>query len=339
VSDPAGLPYAHGGPPLSGTLRRQPEDFRVDEIPGFEPSGAGEHALLTVEKRGANTEFVAKALARHAGVPEMAVGYAGMKDRHAVTTQRFSVHLAGRPDPDWNALAQSEFRVVEATRHARKLPRGALAGNRFGIAVRGIEGDRGAAEATLARIAARGVPNFFGEQRFGRGGDNVEQARAMFRGRRVRRHERGILLSAARSELFNRALAVRVARGDWDLPLEGDVFQLDGRGSIFGPEPLTDALAQRTARGEIHPTGPMWGRGELRATGAVRALELEAAASDPELCAGLEAAGLAQERRALRLVAQGLAWTWPGDDCLQLEFSLATGAYATAVLRELVLTK
>ena len=132
---------------------------------------------------------------------------------------------------------------------------------------------------------------------------------------------------------------MRVARGDWDLPLEGDVFQLDGRGSIFGPEPLTDALAQRTARGEIHPTGPMWGRGELRATGAVRALELEAAASDPELCAGLEAAGLAQERRALRLVAQGLAWTWPGDDCLQLEFSLATGAYATAVLRELVLTK
>ena len=332
------LPYAHGGPSLTGTLRAEPEDFRVDEIAGFEPSGAGEHALLWVEKRGANTEFVARELARHAGVPEMAVGYAGLKDRHAVTTQRYTVHLAGRADPDWSALAHPEFRVLSAVRHARKLPRGALAGNRFRIAVRELEGDAAAAEAALSRVAARGVPNYFGEQRFGREGGNLERARAMFSGLRVRRNERSILLSAARSALFNRVLAVRAERGIWDAPLEGDVFQLDGRGSIFGPEPIGEELERRVAAGEIHPTGPLWGRGELRTSGEVRALELETVEPHADLRAGLEQAGLAQERRALRLPVRGLVWAF-GDKSLQLDFELATGAYATCVLRELVQAK
>ena len=336
VSADAELPYAHGGPPLTGTLRAQPEDFRVDELAGFEPSGSGEHALLWVEKRGANTEFVARALARFAGVPDVAIGYAGMKDRHAVTTQRYTVHLPGKVDPDWSALADPEFRVLSATRHARKLPRGALEGNRFRIAVRDVAGAGTDAEALLARIAARGVPNYFGEQRFGRDGANLERALAMFRGARVKRHERGLLLSAARSALFNGVLAARVQQGIWDAPLEGDVYQLDGRGSIFGPEALTGELARRIAHGEIHPTGPLWGRGTLRTEGPTRALELDALESRAEVRAGLESAGLSQERRALRLPARGLAWSWPSDNCLQLDFSLATGAYATAVLRELV---
>ena len=330
------LPYAHGGPPLEGALRTQPEDFRVDELAGFEPSGSGEHALLWVEKRCANSEFVARELARYAGVPEVGIGYAGQKDRHAVTTQRYTVHLPGRADPDWSALANPEFRVLSATRHARKLPRGALEGNRFRILVRDVVGSPDDAEALLARIAARGVPNYFGEQRFGRDGGNLERALAMFRGARVKRHERGMLLSAARSALFNRVLASRVERTCWDAPLEGDVYQLDGRGSIFGPEAPSDEIAQRVANGEIHPTGPLWGRGVLRSEGPVRALELAAIESQAEVRAGLEAAGLSQERRALRLPARGLAWSWPTDNCLQLDFSLATGAYATAVLRELV---
>jgi tRNA pseudouridine13 synthase len=331
----AELPFAHGGPALTGRLRAAPEDFEVEEIPGFEPSGSGEHALLWVEKRGANTVFVARELARLAAVSEQAVGFAGMKDRHALTRQRFSVHLPGRPDPDWSSLSHPEFRVLSATRHARKLPRGALAGNRFRLTLREIDGDRAAAEHVLAAIAAHGVPNYFGEQRFGSGGRNVERARAMFAGARVARSERGMLLSAARSELFNAILAQRVGAGSWDLLIPGDVLQLDGRGSIFGPEPLTPELHERAARGEIHPTGPLWGRGPLRTDEQAARIERDAGGQEPGLCAGLEAAGLKQERRPLRMLPREFSSRWIEAGVLELGFELTAGCYATTVLREL----
>ncbi|RZA12538.1 MAG: tRNA pseudouridine(13) synthase TruD, partial [Lysobacteraceae bacterium] len=185
--------------------------------------------------------------------------------------------------------------------------------------------------------AARGVPNYFGGQRFGRKGDNVQQAMAMFAGRRVKREERGMLLSAARSELFNRVLSARVDAGYWDAALDGDVWLLHGSRSVFGPEPLTDALLARLRDFDIHPTGPLWGEGEPRSRAA--ALELELAALEGDTAArlrkGLEGAGLRQERRALRLRPTGLAWQWAGDDALELRFTLPPGSYATTVLREL----
>ena len=328
------LPRAHGDAVLTATVRGRAEDFVVEEIPGFEPSGTGEHLLLDVEKRGMNTVFAAKRIAEWAGVKEMAVGYAGLKDRHAVTRQRFTVHLPGRDAPDLSSLEDDALRVLHATRHARKLPRGALAGNRFELTLRNVTGDRLAIDARVATIDARGVPNYFGEQRFGRGGGNVEQARAMFGGRRVRREERSLLLSAARSELFNRVLGERVSCGCWDTPLEGEVWMLDGRRSVFGPEPYTAELGERLARFDIHPTGPLWGRGALRTGGDCRALE-EAALADADsmsLRRGLEAAGLEQERRALRLRPAELAARWLADDVLVLEFALPPGAYATTVL-------
>jgi tRNA pseudouridine13 synthase len=174
----ATLPYAHGGPPVTGRIRVEPGDFRVDEELGFEPTGAGEHAFLLVEKIEANTEWVAKRLAGKAGVAPMNVGYAGLKDRHAITRQSFSVHLPGRPDPDWSALAIPGVRVLAASRHEKKLKRGAHRGNRFRIRVRDVDGDRGAVEQRLALIRERGVPNYFGEQRFGRDAGNIAQARA-----------------------------------------------------------------------------------------------------------------------------------------------------------------
>ncbi|HET6434509.1 MAG TPA: tRNA pseudouridine(13) synthase TruD, partial [Xanthomonadaceae bacterium] len=198
------LPRAHGEPVLRAVVRSTPEDFRVEELDGFAASGSGEHLLLTIEKRGMNTVFAAQRIARWAGVPEAAIGYAGLKDRHAVTTQRFSVHLPGRDPPPLEALEGEGLRVLDATRHARKLPRGALAGNRFGLLLREVEGEPAAIDARLRAIGARGVPNYFGEQRFGHGAGNVGKALAMFGGRRVRRDQRAILLSAARSELFNR---------------------------------------------------------------------------------------------------------------------------------------
>jgi tRNA pseudouridine13 synthase len=331
------LPFAYGAPPLTARLRSAPEDFQVEEMLGYEADGAGEHALLWVEKRGANTDWVARELARFAGVPPVAVGYAGLKDRHAVTRQMFSVQLAGKPDPDWSAFPHAEVRVLSAARHQRKLKRGALRGNRFLLVLREVQGDRGRAEEVLERIALRGVPNYFGEQRFGRGGSNVEQARAMFAGRRVDRDKRSFLLSAARSHIFNEVLAARVERGAWDSPLDGEIWALAGSRSWFGPEAFDATLADRLARGDIHPSGPLWGQGETPAGDVAGALENQIAAANAELANGLVAARMDQERRPLRLLPGQLRWRWLEDDALELSFELPAGAYATVVVREVAL--
>jgi len=333
-----GLPRAYGAPVLSALFRQSPEDFRVDEIDAFAPSGEGEHLLLTVEKRGMNTAFAAKRIAAWAGVAEMAVGYAGLKDRHAVTRQRFSVHLPKRVLPDLATLQDPDLRVLENHWHQRKLPRGALAGNRFTLMLREVAGARDAVEERLHRIAEGGIANYFGEQRFGHGiggQDNVAAARRMFAGARVPREKRSIYLSAARSALFNAVLAARVAAGNWNRGLPGEVWMLEGSHSVFGPEPASAELAARVAALDIHPTGPMWGQGELRPTEDALALERSIAAAEPELCAGLEAAGLRQERRALRMRVPELEWRWPQAETLELRFRLAPGAYATEVLAEL----
>ncbi|MGO4551815.1 tRNA pseudouridine(13) synthase TruD [Lysobacter sp. 2RAF19] len=326
--------HAFGAPVLRARMRATPEDFRVDELDGFEASGAGEHLLLTIQKRGMNTAFAAKRLAQWAGIAEMGVSYAGLKDRHAVTTQRFSVHLPKKVAPDLAALESDDMQVLHSTWHSRKLPRGALAGNRFVLTLRDVQGEHAAIEDRLRAIQARGVPNFFGEQRFGREGDNVAQALQMFEGRRVKREQRTLLLSAARSALFNRVLERRVGEDTWDRGIDGDVWMLEGSRSVFGPEPFDDALSARLASFDIHPTGPLWGEGDLRTTGAARALE-EAALDDAEsraVRAGLEGARLKQERRALRLRPQTMAWEWPAHDALQLTFELPPGSYATTVL-------
>jgi tRNA pseudouridine13 synthase len=329
------LPYAYGQPPLTAVLRATPEDFVVDEELGFTADGAGEHVFLRVEKRGANTDFVARELARFAGIGAEAVSYAGLKDRHAVTRQTFSLHLPGKRDPDWAALAHAEFRVVESARHSRKLKRGALKGNSFRIVLREVSGDRATADRLIADIVAHGVPNYFGEQRFGRGGANIERALDMFAGRRVQRHERSLLLSAARSHLFNCVLSARVERNDWRRPLDGEVWMLAGSHSIFGPEALTPDLIERHARGDIDPTGPLWGEGDLRSAAAVAELERMVATQHGELAAGLVANGLCQERRALVLRPRDLAAHWLDETQLELSFHLGSGSYATAVLREL----
>lgn len=329
------LPAGHGAPVLRALFRAAPEDFIVEELPGFEPSGEGEHLLLTIEKRGMNTVHAARCLARWAGVPEHAVGYAGLKDRHAVTRQRFTVHLPKRVAPDLAALESPELRVLDSAWHQRKLPRGALRGNRFSLRLRELEGDPAAIEARLQAIASGGLPNYFGEQRFGREGDNVESARRMFAGARVHRDKRSIYLSAARSALFNAVLAARIGAGDWAVGREGEVWMLDGSHSVFGPEPESPALAERAARLDIHPTGPLWGQGELRSAGAARALELAAVEPFADLRAGLEAAGLKQERRALRVRVAGLSWRMPAPGQLELRFELPPGAYATGLLAEL----
>jgi tRNA pseudouridine13 synthase len=333
----ASFPRAHGAAACTATIRATPEDFFVEEIASFEPSGSGEHLLLTVEKRGMNTAFAAKRIAAWAGVAESAIGYAGLKDRHAVTRQRFSVWLPKKVAPDVGSLQSEDLNVLDHAWHSRKLPRGALAGNRFELMLHDVVGDRAEIDARLAAIRARGVPNAFGVQRFGKEGGNLDKALAMFAGRRMRREERSLLLSAARSALFNAVLARRIADGTWDRGMDGEVWMLAGSHSVFGPEPLDDALRARVEAFDIHPTGPLWGAGELRTSGELRALETDIAAALAEgrVADGLVRAGMKQERRSLRIALPGLEWQWPGADRLRLGFALPAGSYATAMLHEL----
>jgi len=332
------LPFAHGQPTLSGRLRAVPEDFQVREEIPFTLEGAGEHVWLWVRKRGANTDWVARRLAERAGVPPGAVSYAGLKDRHAVTEQWFSVHLPGRAEPDWSANPDSEFIVLNAVRHTRKLRRGALSGNAFRITLRDLAGDPDQLAARLNLVAATGVPNYFGEQRFGHEGGNLEQAEAMLRGElKVRdRHQRGLYLSAARSALFNAVLARRVTDGTWNQPLPGEVLMLAGSHSIFAVDEVDETIRQRVAAFDLHPTGPLWGTGILRSGGPVRALEEAVAATLPVFRDGLAAAGLEQERRALRLAVRDATLEFPEPGVAVLAFRLPAGAYATTVLRELI---
>ncbi|MGH8200764.1 MAG: tRNA pseudouridine(13) synthase TruD [Steroidobacteraceae bacterium] len=327
-------PRAHGEPLCAGQLRTAPEDFLVEEQLGFEAAGAGQHVLLKVRKRDANTQWIARELARACGCRPADVGYAGLKDRHAVATQWFTVPQSRLSPEDWLGVSSAEYQVLEAHRHSRKLPRGALAGNRFVIKIRRSACDDASLAARLALIETRGVPNYFGPQRFGRGGANLrrigEDVRALAPA------ERGFILSAARSLVFNSILAERVADGSWERLEPGDLANLDGRASHFQVEAADQALAARIAQLDIHPTGPLWGRGAPPSSGRVLELEQRVAAGLTAACALVEQAGMEQERRSLRLAVRDLRW-WrdaAASDSIVLEFRLGRGAYATAVLRE-----
>ncbi|MBI5040508.1 MAG: tRNA pseudouridine(13) synthase TruD [Gammaproteobacteria bacterium] len=335
---PTDLPYAFGGPAGTGRLRVEPEDFIVRELPICEPDGAGEHVWLWVRKRNANTDWVARQLARFAGVTPRDVSYAGMKDRRAVTEQWFSLQLPGKADPDWTAARIEGVEILRAERHSRKLKRGALRGNAFEIRIHALSGDHAVLETRLRAIAAHGMPNYFGTQRFGHDGGNLAAAAAMLRGEgpRLDRHVRGLYLSAARSFLFNQVLAARVHDGSWERALPGDALQLDGRRAWFIAAAADTDIETRVRELDVHPTGPLWGRGVPATQGAVRALEGACLAPFDDWCAGLERAGLEQDRRALRVRVRELDWAWNGADELTLRFSLPAGSYATVLLREVI---
>jgi tRNA pseudouridine13 synthase len=332
------LPYAFGPPAGTGTVKAAPEDFLVEEILGFEPSGEGEHVFLRIEKRGENTDYVARRLAAFARAPQRDVGYAGLKDRHGRTVQWFSVRVPVKTELDWRPLETETLRVLDVRRNARKLKKGAAAGNRFDITVRRLAGDRAEIERRLHRIAEQGVPNYFGAQRFGHDGSNIDRALALFAGTsdRIDPQRRGIYLSAARSLVFNRVLAARVADGTWDQAVPGDVFMFPDSRSFFKPEALTPDILQRVAEREIHPSGPLWGKGENPASDRAATVEAAAVADLAEICGGLERFGLDMARRQLRVCPLRMEWEFSEPDGLRLRFTLPAGAYATTVLRELI---
>lgn len=338
------LAYHLSQPGVTGVLKAQNTDFCVDEIMPVQPKGEGEHLWLKIEKNGSNTDWVAQQLARLAGLKSVAVSYAGMKDRHAVTTQWFSLHLPGMPDPDLSTLERqnqdsSEFRVLESIRHDRKLKRGALSGNRFRINITNLKGDLDSLQSSLEAIKQAGVPNYFGEQRFGREMGNLYKAEKMFQGemKKLKKLQRGLYLSAARSWIFNSLISRRINDQNWSSPLKGEVYMLNGKSACF-PDDDFKQNAQRLIDQELHLTGPLWGEGESMVTHEVLALEQELAQSFPLLCEGLEAARMKQERRAMRLIPDNMSWDIQQDQ-LQIGFDLPAGAFATMVLRECVKTE
>ncbi|WP_111496672.1 tRNA pseudouridine(13) synthase TruD [Marinobacter bohaiensis] len=308
-------PTAHGERLGTAVLRATPEDFRVEEIVESPFSGDGEHLCLYLEKRGDNTEYVARELARLAGTRPFDVSFFGLKDRHAVTRQWFSLYRPGRADDaDLIRAVGERWTVREQTRHQRKLRRGEHDGNRFQLRLTDVRADRAAVDERLARIRDEGAPNYFGPQRFGHQGNNLDRAVADGgRPRRGRNFKAGMAFSAARSWLFNEVLAERVGQGNWRHMLDAD--------------PWSD-----------EPSGPLWGDGGTSANGELAALERDVVERHPAMAAVFSQTRMKPERRALQLPFSELTWTWPADDCLVLSFRLAPGGYATALVAEFIET-
>ncbi|MCL1123986.1 tRNA pseudouridine(13) synthase TruD [Shewanella surugensis] len=329
------LHYLYGKPVSRADLRTQNSDFMVQEILPFVPTGEGEHHLLHIRKNGLNTADVAKILSGFAHVHPKEVTYAGQKDKHAITEQWFGVRIPGKETPDWASLDNDQLTILSSSRHGKKLRVGALAGNRFTLTLRNIT-DMDDVLSRLTQIKETGVPNYFGEQRFGHDGKNLIFGRQMFAGRKVKdRNKRGMYLSAVRSYLFNLVVSARLA--EYGLtPLKGDSVMLAGSKSYFVAEEWDLSLQNRLAEKDIQLSAPLWGRGLPLAQTDAAAFEASVLSSLEDDRDGLEHAGLNQERRMMLLEPQHISHEI-NDDVLVLKFALPAGCFATSVLRELFL--
>ena len=326
------------GPSLgSAVLKASAEDFQVDEVLDIPLAGEGEHLWLWVEKRNLNTEEAARRLAKAAGVPLRTVSYAGLKDRQALTRQWFSLHLPGKADPDLSAAQNETLSILKIARHKRKLQRGAHSANGFTLRLTALQADHGQLDARLGQLKREGVPNYFGTQRFGFQGGNVFDARQYAERQALpeQRNVRSRLLSTARSFVFNQVLAARVADGTWNRAHVGDLLAFTDSRSFF-PAGEAECSDPRLAILDLHPTGALWGEGDSPAQGHAHQIEQAVGQREAPLCNWLAKAGMAQERRILRLPIADLTWHYPEPDILQLEFVLPAGCFATVVVRELV---
>lgn len=329
AADIEALPRPFGPPLGTADLRVEMADFEVLEERGAPFSESGEHVYLRVRKCGQNTRWVAQQLAAFAGLPYKAVSYAGLKDRHAVTEQWFSLHLPGRAGPDWGDLALPGVTVLAVERHDRKLRQGFFSFNRFRIVLRNMSSLDGVVlEQRLRSMGATGVPNYFGPQRFGRDAGNLALALRPGGVRRLPRAQRSFALSALRGALFNLYLAERVREANWNTLLEGDARQSDrARGaaeqdtSVFTPV--------------LAAAGPLWGKGHSGSSGAARGLEDRLHGAFPAVTSMLEQAGARFSRRPLIARLGNLRWQYCEDE-LRLQFALGPGAFATAVMHSVL---
>ncbi|GKT12790.1 MAG: tRNA pseudouridine13 synthase [Thiomicrorhabdus sp.] len=366
-SNPADLTqlnYALGKPDITGVYKVVAEDFIVEEQIAYELSGEGEHLWCWVEKRGENTDWVLQQLAKWAGVSPSKVGIAGQKDRHAVTRQWFSIQLPGLINPQESDFKVANVAILKTIRHQRKLQTGGLSGNRFTLNIRNLSGGEDLIQVLqkrLTSIKTHGVPNYFGEQRFGIHGRNIKQGIKFLAGglAKVKRNQKSMYLSAIRSWMFNELLSKRLALHNWNKLVKGDVLQLEGSNKWFLEDASTD-LSSRVAQLDLHPTGALYGKGELPTEGSALAIEKEIAGLYQAWITGLECYGVNQDRRALRVLPVDFEWQWLASESgvsdtlseafnkidrvegwqdrpvLKLSFSLRSGSYATMVMRELL---
>ncbi|WP_410477325.1 tRNA pseudouridine(13) synthase TruD [Psychrobacter sp. ANT_WB68] len=382
ATNTAKLPQPLPPPLKQATYKAHATDFAVNEILPLDFSGEGEHLWLHIEKLGMNTAYLAKLLSEWAEIPLRDVGYSGLKDRHALTTQWFSLRIPKKqlPESEFAPVdigADESVTILAQHWHNKKLNRGTHKANQFIITLRDIQfadfdtaapipeqllsakqSEKDAVEQHLAYISTTGVPNYFGPQRFGRNGNNVREALALFarpapesrpqpkksKRKHTPREQNSMELSAARSLIFNEILAARVRDGSWDTGVEGEVFNLEGSGSIFASEAIDETLKARLASGDIHPTAVLWGVGNDKVSGVAAAIENDIVQKNPllsQLAVGLEKRDIKAQRRALRLPIEGLSWEWQGgenggEQTLVLNFTLTTGSFATSVLASLV---
>jgi len=374
TADISTLHYAWGKPEVSGLYKVLPEDFIVEEQIAFELSGEGEHLWCWVEKKSENTDWVLQQLAKWAGVSPAKVNVAGQKDRHAVTRQWFSIHLPKRNDPSTDAFQVNNVTILKSVRHQRKLQKGGLSGNRFTLVIRDIKAAEEGGEKNLIEllqnrlqtIKTAGVPNYFGEQRFGLHGRNIKQGAKLLAGElpKVKRNQKSLYLSSIRSWMFNVLLSQRIEAGNWNQLLSGEVLQLEGSNKWF-VEDGSENLSKRIVMGDLHPTGALFGRGELPTQAEALMVEQQVAECFSSWIAGLDDYGVEQARRALRVLPQDLTWQWLNtlnttsvekealsqafkplgevsllwqeNPVLKLSFTLRAGSYATMVIRELLL--
>lgn len=317
-------------------LKAEPEDFRVQELPAYEPCGEGAHRYFWVTKRNASTDYLCRIVSRVLKCPKDAIGYAGLKDRWSVSRQLLSFPAEWEGVEDALASLQEVTEVTLAGLHGNKLRSGHLLGNRFEILLRGLTtGDVSHLESVAQRLQRHGWPNFYGDQRFGRANDNAEQAREMLaRNRKTSRFKRRFLVSALQSELFNRYLEERLASGLWEQLLEGDLC----RTLPLGPHFVTTdpALDQpRMDRFEISPTGPLFGYKMRRPSGPSAERENELLEREGLSWDQLRRQKITGARRVLRLPLPEFEWE-PEPDGIRFRFSLPPGSYATVLLSEFV---
>ena len=324
------------GHTASALIKQNPADFVVEEVLGFEFSGSGEHVMLSIKKQNLNTTDVADAISRLTGSSRKEIGFCGLKDKRAITSQWFSVAIPEHAQRDWSNLENEQIELLAIDRHCKKLKRGVHFGNRFRIKVRQYNGDKTTLARNMRTVKGKGVPNYFGTQRFGH--RNLQKATALFKGQLgiVSRAKRGMFLSSVRSAMFNEVLAKRVRHGTWDKLLVGDAANLDGSNSYFQVREITDELENRVRQFDIHPSGPLFGTGNNPVTNGVSQLESAVFDQYPLWCKGLSKFGLRLQRRPLRLKVLKLCSEISNDGAMVLSFELRKGGFATSVLNELL---
>lgn len=308
--------YFGENPGSKAQIRQQNRFFQVDEVLELDLSGEGEHLYLQIRKEGQNTDWVKQQLAKQLGISSRDIGHAGLKDRHAITSQWLSLHLPDK-DPELKELRIEGVEILQQQRHRQKLKPGMHRGNQFRLKLTNVQADHEVIDATLKQIGQIGFPNYFGAQRFGHQGGNLPKAWQLLERRRLKEHKKkSIYLSALRAFLFNRVLDARIT----------EIKDLFGKESVAGNQTITGLNAL---------DGPMWGRGRLNID--PQQAEFEQAVLEPwqTLCQALEYTGLKQERRPLLVVPTELEWSWVETDQLDLTFQLPAGSFATSLLDEL----